>query len=147
MPRYETKWSTEEVPGQDYYKLTDEEWARHRVLRHIISQTPLRLTPEHEKMLREGKPFPKMDYTPGVVELAKEWLSELDRKASGPVPNVSSSVTWTRQPTERKLQEIARKEYELLNSLEKQRRPSPGPWDEDLIAEVVEDLEAEIQRR
>ena len=147
VPRYETGWSTEEVPGQDYYKLTDEEWARHRVLRHIISQTPLRLTPEHEKMLREGKPFPKVDYAPGVVELAKEWLSELDRTASGPVPNISSAVTWTRQPTKRELQEIGRKEAELLNSLEKPRRPSPGPWDEDLIAEVVKDLEAEIQRR
>ena len=148
VPRYETKWSTEEVPGQDYYKLTDEEWARHRVLRHIISQTPLRLTPEQTRQVAlEGKPFPTVTYAPGVVELAKEWLSELNRKASGPVPNVSSAVTWTRQPTERELQEIARKESELLNSLEKPRRPSPGPWDEDLIAEVVKELEAEVQRR
>lgn len=148
VPRYKTKWSTEEAPGQDYYKLTDEEWARHRVLRHIISQTPLQLTPEQTKMVTlEGKPFPKVDYTPGVVELAKEWLSELDRKASGPVPTVSSAVTWTRQPTKRELQEIARKESELLNSLEKPRRPSSGPWDENLIAEVVKDLEAEIQGR
>ncbi len=147
VPRYEIKWTTEEVTGQDYYKLTHEEWARHRVLRHIISQNPLRLTLEHEKMLREGKPFPTVDYATGVVELAKEWLSELERKASGPVPNVSSAVTWTRQPTQRELQEIARKEVELLNALEKPGRPSPGPWDEDLIAEVVKELEAEVQRR
>ncbi len=148
VPRYETKWTTEEVPGQDYYKLTNEEWARHRVLQHIISQNPLRLTPEQTKMVTlEGKPFPTVDYATGVVELAKEWLSELERKASGPVPNVSSAVTWTRQPTQRELQEIARKEVELLNALEKPGRPSPGPWDEDLIAEVVKELEAEIQRR
>ena len=147
VPRFETKWSKKETPGQDYYKLTDEEWARQRVLRHIISQTPLRLTQEHEKMLREGKPFPTVNYAPGVVELAKEWKAELDRKASGPTPRVSTAITWAREPTEKELEKIARQEYELLKSMEKPRRPSPGPWDEDLIAVTVKELEAAVQRR
>ena len=148
VPRYDTNWSTEEYPGEDYYKLSDEEWRLYRALRHIISQTPLELTPEQTRQVTlEGKPFPTVSYAPGVVELAKEWLVELDRKASGPVPTVSSAVTWTRQPTERELQEIDRKESELLKSLEKPRRPSPGPWDETFIAATLKELEAEAERR
>lgn len=147
VPRFEVKWSKKEVPGGDYYKLTDEEWARHRVLRHIISQSHLILDQELIKMVVEGKPLPKVEYAPGVVELAREWLTELERKASGPLPTVSTSVTWTRRPTEREEQEIERKENELLNSLEKPPRPHSGPWDENYIAEVVNNLKAEIQRR
>ncbi|MDE0483762.1 MAG: hypothetical protein OXI67_14365 [Candidatus Poribacteria bacterium] len=147
VPRFEVKWSTKEVPGEDYYKLTDEEWARHRVLIHIINQTHLILDQELLTLVREGKPLPPVEYAPGVVELAKEWLAELERKASGPVPTVSTSVTWTRQPTEKEEQEIERKEYELLNSLEKPPRPHSGSMDENYIAEIVSNLEAEIQRR
>lgn len=147
VPEFEIKWSEKETPGQDYYKLTDEEWRRHRALRHIISQTPLRLTQEHEKMLREGKPFPTVTYAPGVVELAKQRLAELDRKASGRTPKVSTTVSWNREPTKKELEEIERKEFEMLKSLEKPRRPSPGPWDEAFIDATLKELEAGAQRR
>ena len=148
VPEFEVKWSEKETPGQDYYKLTDEEWRHHRALRHIISQTPLQLTPEQTRQVAlEGKPFPTVTYAPGVVELAKERLAELDRKASGRTPKVSTTVSWNREPTKKELEEIARKEFEMLKSLEKPRRPSPGPWDENFIAATLKELEAEAQRR
>ena len=95
----------------------------------------------------EGKPFPTVSYAPGVVELAKERLAELDRKASDRTPKVSTTVSWNRKPTKKELEEIERKEYEMLKSLEKPRRPSPGPWDETFIAAILKELEAEAQRR
>lgn len=148
VPEFEVKWSEKETPGQDYYKLSDEEWRQHRALRHIISQTPLELTPEQTRQVTlEGKPFPTVTYAPGVVELAKERLADLDRKASGRTPKVSTTVSWNREPTKKELEDIERKEYEMLKSLEKPRRPSPGPWDENFIAATLKELETEAQRR
>ncbi len=148
VPEFKVKWS-EEIPGQDYFKLTDEEWRRFRALQHIVSQTPLRLTQEHEKILRAGGPFPKVTYAPGVVELAKEKLAELDRKASGRTPRVSIDITWNRHATPEDLADIRRQAFERLQSLENEKpeRPPPGPWDETFIDALVKELEAEIQRR
>ena len=150
VPEFEVKWSEEEYPGQDYSKLSQEEWKRHRALRHIVRQTPLRLTQEHEKILRAGGPFPKVTYPPGVVELAKEKIRELDQKASGRTPRVSTTITWNRPPTDKEREAIVRRENELLKSLESQK-PKPPPltgWsDETYVDALVRELEAEAQRR
>lgn len=147
VPRFEVKWSKKASPGADYYKLTDEEWDRHNVLVTIINGSHFRLDQEQLTLIYEGKSVPKAEYAHGVVELAREWVAELKQKASGPLPTVSTDVMWTRQPTERELQEIERKEYELLNSLSKPTRPSLMPTDQNYIAEIISNLEAEVQRR
>ena len=150
VPEFEVKWAEEESPGNDYSKLTQEEWKRHHALRHIVSQTPLRLTQEHEKILRAGGPFPTVTYAPGVVELAKEKIRELDEKASGRHPVGGTSVTWSRPPTDKELEAIARKEYELLQELASQKPQPPPPtgWtDETYFYGLVRELEAEAERR
>ncbi len=151
VPEFDVKWSEEESPGQDYSKLSQEEWKRHHALRHIVSQTPLRLTPEQTRqVLLEGNSFPTVTYAPGVVELAQEKIRELDRKASGRHPVGSTSVTWNRPPTDAELEAIARKEYELLKSLESQKPKPPPPtgWtDETYFNALVRELEAEAERR
>ncbi len=147
VPTFETTWSEESEPGRDFYKLTDDEWRRYRALGHIISQTPLRIEGEDLKRLARGEPTPKVNYAPGVVELAEEWRDELWQKTAGPSPSVSTSVTWNREPTEKELKDIARREYELLKAMEKPERPSPGPWDENFIDALVKELGAEVQSR
>ena len=150
VPEFEVKWSEEEIPEQDYFKLTDEEWRRFRALQVIISQNPLRLTPEQTRqVLLEGKPYPKVTYARGVVELAKEKLAELDGKASGRTASVSTDITWNRHATPEDLADIKRQTFELLHSLENEKpeRPPPVGWDGTFFQALVKELEAEIQRR
>ena len=42
VPEFEVKWSEKETPGQDYYKLTDEEWRCHRGLTAYYFSNPTR---------------------------------------------------------------------------------------------------------
>ena len=149
VPEFKVKWSETEIPGQDYFKLTDEEWRRFRALQVIISQNPLRLTQEHEKILRAGGPFPTVTYAPGVVELAKEKLVELDQKASGPTASVSTDITWNRPATPEDIAGIRSREFEMLQSLEneKPKRPPAVGWDGTFFQSLVKELEAEVQRR
>ena len=148
---FKTYWSTEKYPGQDYSQLSQDEWKRHRALHHIVRQEPLRLTQEQTRQVTlEGKPFPKVTYAPGVVELAKEKIRELDRKASGPIVKGSVDITWNRKSTEQEHADIHRRSVELTRALESQKPPPPpltGWTDETFFDALVKELEAEIQRR
>ncbi len=145
-PLFEVKWSNTLVPGQDFYKLNEEEWLRYIALEHIASESLHRLEPKHYKLLAEGKELPKAVYSPGVVELAKEWADVLYRKASGPTPRVVTTIAWSHDPTPEDKANVSQQINELLNAAKKQRRPTPKNWTYNLET-IIKELEKAVQRR
>ena len=144
-PRFKVGWSEEDSPGEDYSKLTETEWIRYHALRHIKGGSLLYLDQPMIKRMMAGETLPNATYASGVQELASEWLSQLRLKASGPASHVTTIVTWNREPTRAELREIARKENELLKSLERPKRPRPE-W-QPFVESIVKELETEVEKR
>ena len=143
-PRFKVGWS-EESPQQDVSKLTETEWIRYHALLHIMGGSLLYLDQPLIKRMMAGETLPKATYAPGVQELAEEWWSELAHKASGSTPYVTTSISWNREPTRVELEEIARKENELLKSMERPKRPRPE-W-QPFVESIVKELESEVEKR
>ncbi|MDE0314094.1 MAG: hypothetical protein OXM61_04265 [Candidatus Poribacteria bacterium] len=147
-PQFITGWSKEMVPGADFTKLTEAEWIRYHALRHIIGGSVLIITQEMLKQLKDDDPVPKAAYAPGVQELARTWHTQLRQKASGSRPYVSTLINWNRDPTLSELKAIAKKENELLESLQRPKRPRPEwqPYVEPLVKELETAIAADKRR-
>lgn len=141
-PSFITGWSDEQTPGQDFSKLTETEWNRYQALRHIVSGNLLYIEGEMLDLMHRGEPLPDAVYAPGVQELAKKWVIQLRQKASGSTPHVSTKISWNREPTQKELLAIERKEAELLKSMERPKRPF-GKW-QPFVESIVKELEAAV---
>lgn len=143
-PRFKARWSETESPGADFTKLTETEWIRYHALRHIMGGSVLEITQEMLKQLKDDDPVPKATYAPGVQELAEVWWGELRDKASGPTPQVSTIVTWNRDPTPEELEAIERKEDELMESMRRERPKRERPEWQPYVQQLVKELEAAV---
>lgn len=144
-PRFKTGWSEKFFPGQDFHKLSHDEWQLYHVLQHIVSGTVLRLDSDMIRLVKSGHPLPKAIYNQGVVELARVLKAELAEKASGPNPRVGTDITWDRPFTPEELAAIERQENELLKSMRSPERPTPE-WSH-LVDTVIKDLEEDQRKR
>ena len=147
-PRITVRWSKDEAPGQDMNKLSFSDWQRYNVLGSIVSGDAWRLENHQIRaVLIDGEPWPKIEYAPGVQELAAEWKSEIRKKASARLPSLSTSITWDHEPTPEEVAEVDRQTKELLRSLMPKKRTDNAQLTQALFDSIVRELEAELQRR
>lgn len=144
-PRFTVRWSKDEAPGQDMIKLSFSDWQRYNVLGSIVSGDAWRLENHQIRaVLIDGEPWPKIEYAPGVQELAAEWKSELRKKASARLPSVGMSITWDYEPTPEERAEASRQGRELLSSLMPKKRTDNAQLTQALFDSIVKELEAAI---
>lgn len=143
-PEFEAGWSEKLAPGQDFTKLTEMEWIRYHALSHIVSGRLLYIEGDMIKRFTAGEPMPNATYAPGVQALAREWKKELRNKASGPTVQVTTIVTWSRDPTQKELEAIDRKSDELTEELLPQRPKRERPEWQSYVEPLVKELEAAI---
>ena len=145
-PTFEIKWSEHLVPGQDFHKLSVDEWKRYLVLEHIVSGTVHVLKGEQLTAVINGAPIPKVVYPGGVVELAREQMSDLEQLASAKKPKISTTVTWSRDVTPEDEANMNQQIRALLDSSTPPDRQWVE-WGDDLLEKIIRELKDEVEKR